>query len=495
MHLQKFKSFPYHIIGVILFFLSHGYSEYIGLIPFKDLFILFLWLLLAGGLIFLLLKWLLRSVTKSGILTTLMLGFYLFYGAISDSFKAVAFLSFLSHYRSLLSGFILITISLYFYFRQSAAKFQKVTLYLNTVFAVLIVYDLFFIVLHTGSNDKKAYRTENAFINNYTGHFEKRPDIYFIIMDEYSGSRSLANYWKYDNSRFENFLKDQGFFVAACPSSDYPQTIYSLASILSMDYLKWLQQKETALDFAKANKIISDNIVMGFLKSKGYKLYNYSFFDIGDRASRYNTGLFSFKLKLITSKTLFSRMQQDLLWTLNVRDGGKANRVTQKILNNFKTGNEDLIALTKAAADNRSPDPKFVYTHLALPHVPYLYDSAGKEMFINTLNPNISPDTLKEAYLQYLVYTNKVIARLASYILEKTNRQAVIILMSDHGYRGVVVNGKPVYANNNFNSIYIPGKNYKYMYDTISNVNEFRMVFNTLFEMKLPLLPDSSSCK
>src|SRR5690349_2801591 len=148
MHLPKFKSFPYHIIGIILFFLMHGYSEYIGLIPFKDLLILFLWLLLAAGLIFLFFRWRLRSVTKSGLFTTFMLGFYLFFGAVSDSFKETSFLSPLSHYRYLLGGFILITIFLFFYFRRSASEFQKLTFYLNTVFTIFIAYDLFFIVLH-----------------------------------------------------------------------------------------------------------------------------------------------------------------------------------------------------------------------------------------------------------------------------------------------------------------------------------------------------------
>jgi len=492
MHLPKFKSFPYHIVGIVLFFLTHGYSEYIGLIPFIDLLLLFLLLLLATALIFLFFRWRLKSVTKSGLLTTLMLSFYLFYGAVSDTFKGISFLSPLSHYRYLLGGFILFTILLYFYFRRSTGKFQKITLYLNTVFAIFIAYDLFFIVWHMGAQNKKAYTSNSTFINDNAGHFEKKPDIYFIIMDEYSGSRALNNYWKYDNSPFEKSLKDQGFFVAACPVSDYSQTVYSVASILSMDYLNSLREhKETATNNAVANKIIASNEVMMFLKSKGYKLYNYSIFDIDDQPSRFNTGLFSFKLKLITSKTLLSRMEKDMMW-MSLRVGGKVNGVAQKIVDNCKRANENFITLTKAAADNKSRDPKFVYTHLLMPHEPFSYDSSGKEVFINSFRTGISPDTLKAAYLQYLVYTNKVVTQLTSDILEKTNRQAAIILMSDHGFRSLVENGKHVYSGNNFNAMYIPGKDYKYNYDSISNVNSFRVLFNTLFEMKLPLLTDSS---
>lgn len=62
--------------------------------------------------------------------------------------------------------------------------------------------------------------------------------------------------------------------------------------------------------------------------------------------------------------------------------------------------------------------------------------------------------------------------------------------MSDHGYRGLIENGKKVSAHNNFNAAYLPDKNYRLFYDSISNVNQFRVLFNTLIKTSLPLLPD-----
>ncbi len=35
-------------------------------------------------------------------------------------------------------------------------------------------------------------------------------------MDEYSGSQALQQYFRYDNSRFEQSLKRRGFFVPSC---------------------------------------------------------------------------------------------------------------------------------------------------------------------------------------------------------------------------------------------------------------------------------------
>lgn len=488
--IRKLKNIPFHTVGVILFFLLHGYSEFTGLIPFFDLLVFFAAQLVIAALFFLFFYWRLRSITKAGLLTTIVLIIYLFYGAIADFLKKTPLLEPLSHYRYLLSAFLLGIVLLYFYCKRSATAFQKVTLYLNSVFIFFILYDI--VVITLPANDHIPPEAQNhALLNAGQGNFEKKPDIYFILMDEYSGSKALSTYFNYDNSKFENFLREQGFFVASSPICNYTATASSMASILSMDYLKWLpSRKENAIDYARANKVISDNNVMQFLKQNGYTLYNYSIFDIGDQPSRFNTELFSFKIKLITSKTLVNRMKKDLIWDLLVKLGGKADWIGEKLQHTTKTGNEKIIRLTKALTEE-SVYPKFVYAHLMMPHAPFFYDSSGAAVNINIFNTAIDPDKYTRAYFQYLVYTNKVMAGLMNDLLEKTKKQAVIILMSDHGYRSFFVNGNYITPDNIFNAVFIPGNDYRQYYDSISNVNQFRVLFNTLFETKLPLLPDS----
>ncbi len=119
-----------------------------------------------------------------------------------------------------------------------------------------------------------------------------------------------------------------------------------------MNYLGWLRDKgENAVAYATANNVISDNEVMQYLKSKGYKLYNYSIFDIDGQPSRFNQGLFSFKLKLITDKTLLNRMEKDLLWHINVSVGGKVDWVAEKMLQRFESRQRDVFKAYKE--DNR----------------------------------------------------------------------------------------------------------------------------------------------
>ena len=63
--------------------------------------------------------------------------------------------------------------------------------------------------------------------------------------------------------------------------------------------------------------------------------------------------------------------------------------------------------------------------------------------------------------------------------------------MSDHGYRYIKDGGAYSWFFNNQNAVYFPDGDYSLMYDSISNVNQFRVVFNKLFRLNLPLLKDS----
>jgi hypothetical protein len=487
--MQSLKIFPYHVLGIILFFITHGYSDYTGLIPIKDLLIFFVSLLVVSAFIFYFFFRKLKSSIKAGILTTLVLAFYLFFGAITDAFNSLASMAWLSRYRYILPVFIVTLVLLYFYLKRTVAGFEKFNLYLNTVFILLISYDIFGISVHFFGEGHGSPKTTAHFVNIRSAQFDKKPDIYYIVMDEYSGSNTLKNYFKYDNSRFENFLRNHDFFVATSPTCNYKATVFSIASTLSMDYLKWLpnSKKADAADMAKAAQVISSGKVIELLLANGYELHNYSIFDIGDQPSRFNTGLFSFRLKLITAKTLYNKMVKDLVWESTLC---KYEWFAERERNYYKEGNINMMALTKEVAEKNTSHPKFIYTHLEMPHFPFIYDSTGKEVRLNPCNNSVTKPILENAYLQYLVYTNKVITGFIEHLLLKTNRQAVIVLMSDHGFREIVKKDRGISAENNFNAVYIPGKDYTRFYDTISNVNQFRVLFNTLFKMNLPVLPD-----
>lgn len=76
--------------------------------------------------------------------------------------------------------------------------------------------------------------------------------------------------------------------------------------------------------------------------------------------------------------------------------------------------------------------------------------------------------------------------------IRKYDSNAAILLLSDHGYRvpSDTVNVVPNYRN--FNAVYYPDHRYTQFYNTISNVNVFRVVMNKLLGANFALLPDST---
>jgi hypothetical protein len=131
--------------------------------------------------------------------------------------------------------------------------------------------------------------------------------------------------------------------------------------------------------------------------------------------------------------------------------------------------------------------PVFVMGHFRLPHEPFIYDSEGK------LKTEES-DNEDEAYLEQLIFTSKKILELADKILENTNRESVIIIMSDHGYRTNIDWENPsnedyISGFNNLSAYYMPNQ-MDNIPETTSSVNIFRIIFNSYLDTEFEILDD-----
>jgi hypothetical protein len=489
---QKLKAYPLHSFGVSLFFITHGYSEYIGLIPFWDLLLCFLGWAAFSTLLLLFFRRRFKSLLAAGLMTSFTVAFLLFFGAFVDGFKKYPALSFLSKYSVLIPLFIVLFIGLYIYYKRSVRKPVKTTFYLNLLFIVFILFDLFSISA-AFLGGKTDYLKETEMKIKGLDSFKIKPtDIYLIVADEYAGFSVLRDTFHYANQSFQQHLQEKGFFVAKAPSSNYSYTSLSMASMLNMDYLQWVNTQNglAVEDYTVGSKLIAESDVVNYLKSQDYEIYNHSIFDLANEPSQFNTGLMSFRLDLITSKTLPSRAKKDLMWHFHKYVVSKIDWLARRFQNDFAEGNQRLVRLTKEVAAKKSERPRFVYTHLEMPHDPYLFDSLGRINLYNyydqSFNGVLTRTRLKQDYLQYLVYTNKVLSNLADEIIEKTQGKAVVVVMSDHGLRKIKNS-----SFHNFNAVYLPAGNYGQFYDSVSNVNQFRIIFNALSDQKLPLLKDS----
>jgi hypothetical protein len=458
------KRFPFHFILLLLFFLSHGYSEYTGLIPFADLLVFFLAGAAIGLLLFFGFKKLFRSGIKAGFITTFIFFCYLFFGSIKDALHI--------RYSILLPLMLVTVVAAIFYLNRSRKTFSTLTLFINSLLLIYLLVDVGMIAFKKPKNEALNTRPVYAACDTCA-----KPDIYLILLDEYTGTNELQNYFHYNNHPFEDALRQRGFFVANNPSSNYSATAVSMASLFSMDYLPEFHRHITVEDYTRAENVINQSMVMLFLERSGYQFLNHSILNLRGQPGQFTTDLMPKRLKLITAKTMWNRLNNDVAW------------ISPLLPDDYKHGNQRLIKLTTEASVLITSKPRFIYTHLLMPHWPYLVDSTGKETGINFHTTGLSAKQKESAYVQYLAYTNHQMLQLADTIMNRSKGKAAIIIMSDHGYRERKVNGCRELTNN-FISVYLPGKDYRYFYDGMSNVNLFPMIFNTLFQQQIARLPD-----
>ena len=474
------KRFSFHFLLLILFFLLHGYSEYVGLIPFSDLLIFFLVAAVNGCIILLIFKKVAGSWQKAGIITTLTLVFYLFYGSIKEGLKD-GWLHPLSRYSILLPMMVLLLLALIYYCRKTKSDFPNLTLFINCLLLIYLLVDITSIVLRSTQSPKVPTFSMTVTDCDTCA----KPDIHFILLDEYSGTGTMQQYFHYDNRHFEDALRQKGFFVANNPSGNYSATPVAVASLFSMNYLPEFHRRLNAEDYTKGENIVDRSIVMHLLKSNGYKFINHSIFKLDNQPAQFTTDRLPMRLKLITAKTLWNSFVTDVGWKLAPRFNWFA-----KMIQDDSRGNQRLLDLTKEAASVKVDYPRFVYTHLLMPHSPYLVDSTGKSTGVNFFT-ELPRERREAAYVQYFAYTNKVILELVDHIKSKSNDNAAIILLSDHGYRSMPGKNVCKQVNDNFISVYLPGNDYRLLYDSISNVNVFRAVFNTVLKQQFTMLPDN----
>ncbi|WEK35547.1 MAG: hypothetical protein P0Y53_23935 [Candidatus Pseudobacter hemicellulosilyticus] len=486
---------PWHFLLLIAFFLTDGCVEFPGLLPFTDLAAYFGMAAAITFAAYFLFRYLFRSAHKAALLVTTATGLYLFYGTIQDALAANVLGK--AIYRDhkllpLLAGLLLL---LGIILGRTKRPLLRLTRYLNTLLLVLLLLNGGRMGMQAGwgTSGAHAVTSKPAPVAGRICDTCAKPDIFLLLLDEYTGLDMLREKWDYSNDPFVRTLREQQFFVADHPSSNYSYTPFSMAATFEMEYPGWVKDlgQIQAQDYTYAANRISGSTALRYLQGSGYRLVNNSIFDIQDQPSQYDPGFLSLKFQLLTARTCWPRLKRSWFWGINVgrffRLGGPGEGNREMV----RKGNQGILDRVYALAGDTAGGPRFVYTHLMLPHEPFLYDSLGRPAPPVDAGVEGSTEGKKAAYLQYLVHANGVVGKLVRHIREQTGDRAVILVLSDHGFRQMDMDWVVKNINNNFSAVYLPKKNYESYYDTLSNVNQFRVLFNSLFDAGFTVLKDS----
>lgn len=325
------------------------------------------------------------------------------------------------------------------------------------------------------------------------------PDIYYIILDAYSRVDILQDHYEFDNSYFIKELTNRGFYVAPCSQSNYSNTYSSLTSSLNLDYL------DEQTDF------LPETAWKNITLRRIFEALNYTIVSLDNTYSRsaaFDADIFISISNKETSnelanpllpETYFEEMLMRTSMGLLVLDG--VNIILKSgVINDVEKFNKDQLdtIITFDAEEKINRDhyertlyfleaiidlpqnisPKFVFAHLLIPHEPFIFSLEEGYSF---------EDEVDIGYINNVQFINQRILLTIDDILANSVVAPIIIIQGDHGFGLPPEIRMPI-----LNAYLLPNGGEEFLYETISPVNSFRIIFNYYFKGDYEILDDKS---
>ena len=480
------KSFLIHPLLFVLYPTFHLYSQNLNEFSFHAILLPTIVLSLLTIFLFFSLGLLLKDYHKAAAgLSFFWLWFFSYDAFRTQIFQITDIIIFRHRYLMIVWSFVLIVMIIGFI--KIRFNFRRITKYLNLAACILIVSTLMHMLNSRPISDRDSLETHKEDFPELHSLSNKNllPNIYYIILDTYGGSKDLKELLGYDNREITAFLISKGFYVATNSRSNYAWTRPSMAASLNMKYLPSEADEKNPGHF-KLNlnlnlvRMIENNEVLAFLRSIGYKYADLSIWNGLFLSSNYQTNyqyhynVFSHGLlqMSILGKPVFDNYLMGRLKRKEIINQLEALETVSNIVSNIN-------------------EPTFVYAHFGVPHGPFVFDQFGNEYpFFRQL---MQTDE-RNLYVNQLIYTNTLLKRVIGAILEKSERPPIIIIQGDHGPRALCSNHEDNVRlrMSIFNAFYLPNKGATVLYDSITPVNTFRVIFNYYFGTNYELLEDRS---
>tara|TARA_Y100000782_G_C10164308_1_gene257002 strand:+ start:240 stop:1802 length:1563 start_codon:yes stop_codon:yes gene_type:complete len=487
-----------HPILLALFPVFLVYSQNIHLILIQG--IIFPVLIILGITIALWIgiKFVLKNTRKSALLTSLYVFLFFSYGIVFDVLESNT----IQEYFVLIQAFLLIAYTSFvvfgtYYIIKTQRKLNNITSTTNVISITLLAVVFLNIGMYNFQNFTSYEDETNNFILS-ENNLKNLPDVYYIVLDEYAPLRTLNMFYDYDNADFIEFLQERGFYVTKNSHSNYAETFLAMASTLNMKYVNNLSDivGKESLDQRIPYQMISNNLVMKNFKSLGYEIYNFDSGWWGTRSLEIADANLCSKNQNMDFHTLHAIKQISVLraFDMFIKDPSSTffhQERRDRIFCQFDD-------ITKIKQETEKPI--FVFMHIMAPHDPYVFGPNGEEVnykytFGPTGNVYLDPNEEKNAYLNQLTYLTKILKQTIENLQENSDNQPVIILQSDTGPSISLVNvtddSYQAARMSIFNAYFFPNEKYDLLYDDITPVNSFRIVFDSNFQTNYGILEDN----
>ena len=316
----------------------------------------------------------------------------------------------------------------------------------------------------------------------------RRPDIYFLIPDDYARQDILKKYFHYDNSGFIDQLKRRGFVVPSQSRSPYSDSEMNIAAAVNMDYLSRLPSilGKDSQDVRPVRRLIHDNRASRLLKSLGYR---YVHLDTDEVTFPVGNPHISRVATPDSFMTLW--MQQSILSKVGGLGGFNEGATNERFRNTIRSTFDQLDAVPP------EPGPKFVLFHTLMPHDPYIFGPRGE----NVTFPDHSEEghTMKigmRYYVKQAKFTETKLLEATDAILAKSKEPPIIVLQADEGFEANEKDWGEAAVRDmrvkGISALHLPGMRGVRPPEQLNTVNTLRFVFNRYFGTRYPLLANAS---
>lgn len=438
-----------------------------------------------------------RSWGRAAFYSSLTILMFFLYGHVFDVANGLVLFGLdVARHRYFIPLWILIYVAgfVFLFKYRDDSGMTKILNYISLFLVVPILAQILFYAIQAeffvpDSNAEIANATTPAIPED-----SKNRDVYYILVDAHGRRDLLADAYHLDTNEFISGLQKVGFYIPMCSQSNYDFTTSSLASSLNMQYIDVLGVKyRDGGEFS--GSFVRDSVVRAEFERMGYSTVTfrslYPSLDIQDSAYHFDyfekssgpTSLASLNFQYLFLRT--TAVRPVIEW-LESRPKLKLSPfwATWIPVNNTLNGRDYLQYLqNKFSLDSLEtvpdlPGTKFVYAHLYVTHQPFVFYPDGQ--FHPALEQNVN------AYRDQVIYADRRLLEIVKAILAKSQTEPIIIIQADHSYSSGPDRLKIL------NAYYFPDGGAENLYDTITPVNTFRVLFNTYFDGNYEILPDIS---
>ena len=395
-----------------------------------------------------------RNGNKAALITGVGVGFFFYFGYLQDALDGIMIFNIPINKTSILLIIsIIIFIISTIYFVKSRKNFELSIKIANVFVITLILFTLVQFVI--------------------PGALAEKPNVYHIILDEYTDNEILMKKFNYNNEKFLEFLNKNEFYMPNKSFSTFGSTPDELNLILNMDYpIKrgWVSDSYQALKNNKVMSVFSDQ--------------NYSIVETNSMMRWKN----------------FSDVDTKLCYGTNFINSEFLEQVLRKSIIRYfleqhhNDTRRDIIRCTFNELNeipSQSNGPTYVFSHVYVPHPPFLFGPNGE---------NVTPDHREisglqdwenpQGYVNQVIYATDQVSMVVKNIV-KNDPNAVIIIQGDTGtFTGIEDMSKrkmnDVYqVHSILYAVRIPGAN---NLESMMPVNTYRIIFNNYFNMNYEYL-------